>query len=40
MGLEVGKLSKDGQKVQISPYKVSQVMYSMVTVGNNIVLHA
>ena len=37
----VGKTGEGGQKVQTSSYKISpgDVMYSMVTIVNNTVLH-
>ena len=40
-GWEVGKMGERGQKVQTSSYKISRgdVMYSMVTIVTNTVLH-
>ena len=40
-GSGVGKMGEEGQKVQTSSYKISlgDVMYSMVTIVNNTVLH-
>ena len=41
MGQKVGKTGEGGQKVKTSSYKIrhEDIMYSMVTVVNNTVLH-
>ena len=41
VGLEVGKLSKDGQKVQLSNYKITSgdTLCNMVAIVNNTVLY-